>query len=380
MWCTRSKLEITGAFRSVLPNDLSNCIMVHIHPVHTGNRAEGTTAVDDHDAQARGGGIEESEDADLHISAETVDQAAGRGLGAARNDLLEEEDIEQYELVIHAGYELFVIGFLLVQLGNSALLFMPLRSEQREIVVVFWIGISIFLILDALVRLWRTRKQFGTKFRGFGWLRLVGSMPIPFITGARLIGVAYALRKVRRGEVKEIGNVVISRHAQSTMFLVVFLAIVVFEFGALMILVAEEAAPGANITTAQDAMWWSVVTISTVGYGDTYPITYLGRLIGLILIVTGVGLFTTITSFLAKWFMRPHRRTSRPAQQSVGKPQPSLHASERARLQTPDGPKTQISEIRSLLEDMQATHQSAVSELEQKLAQLEETVIDFQDH
>ena len=53
-----------------------------------------------------------------------------------------------------------------------------------------------------------------------------------------------------------------------------------------------------NIKTAEDALWWSFITITTVGYGDLYPVTNLGRLITVVLIVSGVASFGALISYI----------------------------------------------------------------------------------
>lgn len=62
---------------------------------------------------------------------------------------------------------------------------------------------------------------------------------------------------------------------------------------------------GANLTTAGDAVWYVIVTISTVGYGDQYPVTLTGREIGTFIIVLGVGIFGTLAGSLANLLPRP---------------------------------------------------------------------------
>jgi voltage-gated potassium channel len=62
---------------------------------------------------------------------------------------------------------------------------------------------------------------------------------------------------------------------------------------------------GGNIRTGSDAIWWAVSTVSTVGYGDFYPVTWEGRLVAMLLMVTGVGSFGAIAAGLASWFMQP---------------------------------------------------------------------------
>ena len=64
-----------------------------------------------------------------------------------------------------------------------------------------------------------------------------------------------------------------------------------------------ETDPESNIRTAEDALWWAFATITTVGYGDCYPVTWEGRLIATILMCAGVGLFGTFSAFLAAWFI-----------------------------------------------------------------------------
>ena len=65
-----------------------------------------------------------------------------------------------------------------------------------------------------------------------------------------------------------------------------------------------ETSPESNIKTAGDALWWSFVTITTVGYGDYYPTTIEGRIIAVLLMTTGVGLFGTFTAYVASFFFQ----------------------------------------------------------------------------
>ncbi|WP_081898445.1 potassium channel family protein [Herbidospora cretacea] len=72
----------------------------------------------------------------------------------------------------------------------------------------------------------------------------------------------------------------------------------------LAILRAERDAPGATILTFGDAIWWAVTTMTTTGYGDTYPVTPDGRLIASALMLGGVALLGVVTATLASWFGR----------------------------------------------------------------------------
>ncbi len=71
----------------------------------------------------------------------------------------------------------------------------------------------------------------------------------------------------------------------------------------LAVLDAERSAPGASITTFGDALWWTLTTISTVGYGDRYPVTAEGRLVAGALMVGGIALLGVVTGVIASWFV-----------------------------------------------------------------------------
>ena len=73
--------------------------------------------------------------------------------------------------------------------------------------------------------------------------------------------------------------------------------------GALAELNAERHAPGATIVNFGDAIWWATTTMTTVGYGDTYPVTVIGRWVAAALMVGGVALLGTVTATFASWLV-----------------------------------------------------------------------------
>ena len=77
----------------------------------------------------------------------------------------------------------------------------------------------------------------------------------------------------------------------------------------LAVLDAERDAPDASITTFGDAVWWTITTISTVGYGDRYPVTLEGRLVAASLMVAGIALLGVVTASIASWFVENLRRS-----------------------------------------------------------------------
>jgi voltage-gated potassium channel len=74
--------------------------------------------------------------------------------------------------------------------------------------------------------------------------------------------------------------------------------------GALAVLDAEENAPGSNLTNFGDAIWWATTTITTVGYGDHYPITLVGRCVAAGLMIGGVAVLGVVTASVASWMVQ----------------------------------------------------------------------------
>lgn len=84
---------------------------------------------------------------------------------------------------------------------------------------------------------------------------------------------------------------------------IVFVAGLLMVIGALAVLDAERAAPNALITTFPDALWWAMTTLTTVGYGDLYPVTPMGRGVAAALMIVGISLLGVVTASIASWFV-----------------------------------------------------------------------------
>jgi voltage-gated potassium channel len=76
--------------------------------------------------------------------------------------------------------------------------------------------------------------------------------------------------------------------------------------GAWVVLLLEKSVPGSNIHSYPDALWWAVVTVTTVGYGDRFPVTAGGRAVAVILMLVGIGLIGVLTATVASFFVQEH--------------------------------------------------------------------------
>jgi voltage-gated potassium channel len=169
-------------------------------------------------------------------------------------------------------------------------------------------GVSAILIIDVIARMIRAERLKPFLSRFHGWLLIPGSLPVPFFSLFRLLWYFLMIRAFRRSDFSNMGQVVINKRAQSTLLLILFAGILMLQFSGIFILRAELPDPSANIQNANDAIWWAMVTMATVGYGDRYPITTSGRIIGIFVMITGVGLFSVLTSYLADSFLKSRSR------------------------------------------------------------------------
>lgn len=72
------------------------------------------------------------------------------------------------------------------------------------------------------------------------------------------------------------------------------------------VLEIERLTPGSHIKTSSDALWWALVTVTTIGYGDVYPVTAEGRLVAGVLIIFGVAMISALTASFAAWILADH--------------------------------------------------------------------------
>lgn len=142
------------------------------------------------------------------------------------------------------------------------------------------------------------------RFMQWGWIDLVSSIPTLDVMRAgrmlRLIRLLRVLRAFR--STKHLVQHIFQRRTQGALTAAAIIAVLMIIFSSIAILQVEDD-PHSNIKTAEDAIWWAYVTITTVGYGDKFPVTTEGRIIAALLMTVGVGLFGTFTAYLASWFV-----------------------------------------------------------------------------
>lgn len=177
-------------------------------------------------------------------------------------------------------------------------------SEELNILLGY---IDNFICIVFLVDFWIRFKKADNKleFMKWGWIDLIASIPfLDFARAGRVIRLIRLVRVFRAlKSTKLIYEHIAQNKKQSVLTSVALISILMIIFSSIAILQFEKDI-NSNIKTAEDAIWWSYVTITTVGYGDKYPITTEGRIVGAILMTTGVGIFGTFTALVSSWFIQ----------------------------------------------------------------------------
>ncbi|QYX80449.1 potassium channel family protein [Streptomyces akebiae] len=146
--------------------------------------------------------------------------------------------------------------------------------------------------LDYLIRLFLTERRW--EFVRSRWLDLA-AVVLPVIQPLRLLRVVATLLLVGQ-RARMASQIKLTTYVGGAV-------VGLLMFGSLAVLSVERDAPGGNIDTLDDAVWWSFTTMTTVGYGDHAPTTGLGRVLAVGLMLSGIALLGVVTANIAAWFI-----------------------------------------------------------------------------
>ena len=157
---------------------------------------------------------------------------------------------------------------------------------------VMWVTWGIFAV-DYVANLWLAADRSSWFVRNLHELLIVA---LPFFRPLRLLRLVTLLSVLHRTLGDTLRGRVVTYVAGSATMLVFV--------GALAVLDVEQSAPDAKILTFGDALWWAITTITTVGYGDMYPVTPLGRVVAAALMMSGIAVLGVVTASIASWLVQ----------------------------------------------------------------------------
>ncbi len=217
----------------------------------------------------------------------TLDDAKPSG---GRNDLVDSiEAVTRYPLVI-LGVAWMVIAIVVLTSDLNG-------SASTALVVTLFVLWAIALV-EYVVRLLITPDRRGYLKRR--WVE-PATVVVPPLQGWHFFGMEKMSLLIYEGELR--AESILKHHS---LFRVLIAAAGTLFLGAWAVLLFEEKAKGSNIHSYPDALWWAIVTVTTVGYGDRFPVSAGGRAVAVILMLVGIGLIGVLTATVASVFVKEH--------------------------------------------------------------------------
>ncbi|HEY7282515.1 MAG TPA: ion transporter [Actinomycetota bacterium] len=211
------------------------------------------------------------------------------------------------------AYDIFILVLTVLSLVIMVALFIPTLSAATTQLLTIYDNVICFVFLfDFALNMSRSSPKRDYFFKRRGWLDLLGSIPnfgllkvTSLLRLARLSRVARISRLLRGRHKKELVEDVLRHRGQYAAFITLLAGFIVIVVCSVLVLQFESHAPDANITTGGEALWWAVVTITTVGYGDYFPVTMGGRLTAVFVMFAGLGIIGSLASMLAAILVSP---------------------------------------------------------------------------
>jgi voltage-gated potassium channel len=197
----------------------------------------------------------------------------------------------------HSDFGYMVLGFAYLGIYSAQVLLEPEPQAYQALEIAATV-IYVVFVIDLALRIWVAGKSLLTipglfAFLRTNWLAVAATL-LPAFRSLRVLRVIVVLRG--------LAPYLSTRASKVGMVVGVTLPLVLYT-AALSVLEAERYAEGANITNFTEAIWWSIASVTTVGYGDRFPITPDGRTTATLLLMVGIGLFSALTALLAAWVM-----------------------------------------------------------------------------
>lgn len=196
-----------------------------------------------------------------------------------------------------------VLGFAYLGLYSLEVLLDPpaeIAGVIRSASVVIYVIFVTDLIARFVLQIPRLGKlETWIAFVRENWLAILAAIA-PAFRSLRVLRVLMVLRG--------LAPYLVRRPQQVGLIVGVSFPLVLYT-AALSVFEAEKDAEGSNIASFADALWWSVVSVTTVGYGDSFPVTGQGRAVATLLMFVGIGLFSSLTAIIAAWVFDGARRT-----------------------------------------------------------------------
>jgi voltage-gated potassium channel len=221
-----------------------------------------------------------------------------------REDVLKGNDVEKPDRRLRVEHVEHLLRFPMAVLGVAwavlgiAVITTDSKNQSPTALVVALFVIWAVIVAECLIRyivVPDRRNYLSTRFVEPGMIA-IPALQLYRLPGVERVSVLH----------QEVGERILAILRHRSLFRVLLAALGLVFLAAWLVMLFETNAPGSNIHTFKDAIWWAVVTVTTVGYGDRFPVTEGGRAVAVVLMMVGIGLIGTLTATVASFFMQEH--------------------------------------------------------------------------
>jgi voltage-gated potassium channel len=199
-------------------------------------------------------------------------------------------DLQRWER--RAEWPLAAAALIFLALFSVQVLASPHGREAHVLWLVSWIVWGVF-ILDYLVRLYLAENRWRWFVRHLLDFAIVA---LPLVRPLRLLRLLVLIEVLQKAIGDAFRGRIVVYTVSGVLLLIYTASLAVFD--------RERYLPGATINSFGKAVWWSITTVTTIGYGDVYPVTFTGRVIAVMLMVGGISLVGVVTAALASWIIQ----------------------------------------------------------------------------
>lgn len=213
----------------------------------------------------------------------------------------------------------FLLVLAVLDLFILAVSFFDKNTESNLLFYLWQVFVTGMFAADFIIKYVISESKKG--YMKENWWQIIVIF-FPFLRAIRIFLRIFVLSYRIRDNIKTL---LVER---GIAILFAFMVLVAFVFS-IVILVVEKGAPHANITTIEKAIWWAFSTISTVGYGDAYPVTLFGKFIAIMLMFVGLGLVAIFTAQFAAMIIESDKQINKDEKEDIKAIKKELEATKR---------------------------------------------------
>jgi len=191
----------------------------------------------------------------------------------------------------HAEWPLAAAAVIFLVLFSRQVLAQPQGREAHIVWAVDWAIWGLFVV-DYVVRLCLADNRWHWFLRHLLDFAIV---TLPLLRPLRLLRLLVLIEVLQKAIGDAFRGRIVAYTVSGVVLLIYTASLAVFD--------KERYLPGATINSFGKAVWWSITTVTTVGYGDVYPVTNTGRVIAVLLMIGGISLVGVVTAALASWII-----------------------------------------------------------------------------